>query len=247
MILKSEKKQSEQIPLQSFDQIINKQVIAVNSSQKNKYFIIIIIILLILLISSITITLILTFNSTNNSSIKIISYGNEDDITYIFGHKNPDTDTICSAIIASDLEKLLGNKNKIIPCRLGELSSETKYILNYFNIQEPLLITNLSKAKNIILVDHNQNTHSIKNLNISKILKIYDHHGFYFMNTYPIEIISKPYGSTTSILYEIYKLYNFELNKKIAGLILGGILSDTFLFHLSTTTEYDKIYAIEVV
>ena len=47
---------------------------------------------------------------------------------YIFGHKSPDTDTISSSIVLTDYLKRLGNSNNIIPCRLGELNKETKYV-----------------------------------------------------------------------------------------------------------------------
>ena len=51
----------------------------------------------------------------------------------VFGHKSPDTDTICSAIVMSDFQKKLGKKVK--PVRLGELNKETKFALNYFGFE----------------------------------------------------------------------------------------------------------------
>ena len=51
----------------------------------------------------------------------------------VFGHKNPDTDTICSSIVMADLQtKLRGDE--VIPCRLGELNEETKYALKHFGV-----------------------------------------------------------------------------------------------------------------
>ncbi|MHA1310484.1 MAG: putative manganese-dependent inorganic diphosphatase [Candidatus Helarchaeota archaeon] len=64
------------------------------------------------------------------------------DEIYVFGHKNPDTDSICSAIAYAYLLKKIGYKN-VIPTRLGELNSETKYILKYFNIEPPILLENV--------------------------------------------------------------------------------------------------------
>ena len=55
--------------------------------------------------------------------------------TYIFGHKNPDTDSACSAIALSYLKNQLGMHAE--PRVLGHLNNETKYILNYFNVSEP--------------------------------------------------------------------------------------------------------------
>jgi manganese-dependent inorganic pyrophosphatase len=54
---------------------------------------------------------------------------------YVFGHKNPDTDSICSAIAYADL------KNKAaggyFPARLGELNRETRFVLEHFDVEEP--------------------------------------------------------------------------------------------------------------
>jgi manganese-dependent inorganic pyrophosphatase len=55
--------------------------------------------------------------------------------TYIFGHKNPDSDTICSSIAYAYLKKLSGLD--AVAVKLGELNSETKFILQYFKIAEP--------------------------------------------------------------------------------------------------------------
>lgn len=61
---------------------------------------------------------------------------------YIFGHQNPDTDSICSAIAYANLKKLLGYDNYVAG-RLGEITDETKYVLDYFNVEPPELIKNL--------------------------------------------------------------------------------------------------------
>ena len=58
--------------------------------------------------------------------------------TIVFGHRNPDTDTICSSIVMANLQtKLRGEE--VIPCRLGELNDETKYALKYFKALTKLL------------------------------------------------------------------------------------------------------------
>ena len=55
--------------------------------------------------------------------------------TYIFGHKNPDTDSVCSAIALSYLKNQLGMHTE--PRILGHLNNETKFVLNYFKIDTP--------------------------------------------------------------------------------------------------------------
>lgn len=62
-----------------------------------------------------------------------------DNKLYITGHRNPDTDSICSAISYAVLKKELGYD--AIPIRLGDLSRETQYVLDYFNIEAPQYLT----------------------------------------------------------------------------------------------------------
>lgn len=64
-----------------------------------------------------------------------------EDIIYITGHKNPDSDSICSAIAYSELKRKLGFD--AVPARLGNINRETQFILDYFNVSEPELLTTL--------------------------------------------------------------------------------------------------------
>lgn len=72
---------------------------------------------------------------------------------HIIGHKNPDTDAICSAIVAAEYFRLMGDE--AIPYRLGELNPETKFVLRDIGIEPPAMITVLSEGAEIVLVDHN--------------------------------------------------------------------------------------------
>ncbi|WP_234119914.1 putative manganese-dependent inorganic diphosphatase [Clostridium hydrogenum] len=64
------------------------------------------------------------------------------DVIYVTGHKNPDTDSICSAIAYAELKNKIGSKTAI-PIRLGEPSRETQFALDYFNAQAPELMPTL--------------------------------------------------------------------------------------------------------
>ncbi len=64
------------------------------------------------------------------------------DSILIFGHKNPDTDSICSSIAYSHLKNTLGIQST--PVRLGAISKETEFVLNHFNVKKPELITTVS-------------------------------------------------------------------------------------------------------
>ena len=162
---------------------------------------------------------------------------------YIYGHMNPDTDSILSAIVLTDLLKKMGVPKNIIPCRIGKINKETEFVLNFFNQNSPLLISDLSEADEVILVDHNSPSQSLdfKNANIIGLI---DHHAISgFETTDPITIITKPVGCTCTILYDLYKQKNITISKEIAGLIMSAIISDTLLLKTSVTTQED----IEVV
>ena len=60
----------------------------------------------------------------------------------VFGHKNPDTDSICSSIAMSNLRKQQGFN--VIPCRLGEINKETKFVLDKLGVKSPKLLKTVS-------------------------------------------------------------------------------------------------------
>ena len=161
-------------------------------------------------------------------------------IVYVFGHQAPDTDAICSSIIAANLEKEMGNINQVIACRLGEPNKETKFALEYFGFQPPTLITKASEADEVILVDHNNPGQSAKDIKQAKVVKIIDHHGIAgFSSPEPIFILTEPVGCCCSVLYKLYKDNDIPITKNIAGLMLSAIISDTVLLKSPTTTQRD--------
>ena len=161
---------------------------------------------------------------------------------YIFGHKNPDTDTIMSAIAMADYENKKGYKSKAF--RLGNINKETKYALEYFNQEEPELLEKVEEDQEVMLVDHNEFGQSVNGIEKAKILCVLDHHKIDdFRTTEPITYISMPAGCTSTILYWLYTLENIEVSPKIAGLMLSAIISDTLLFKSPTCTPMDVEYA----
>jgi len=58
---------------------------------------------------------------------------------FVIGHKNPDTDSICSSIAYANLKNIITGSNVYIPKRIGDINSETHFILNYFKVGEPML------------------------------------------------------------------------------------------------------------
>ena len=60
----------------------------------------------------------------------------------IFGHRHPDTDSICSSIALAELKKEMGIN--AIPYRLGDINKETEYVLKYFGVKVPKLLKTVS-------------------------------------------------------------------------------------------------------
>ena len=95
--------------------------------------------------------------------------------TFIFGHKSPDSDSITSSIVMTNLEKELGN-SEAKAYRLGNINKETEFILNYLDMDAPELLESVEDDANVILVDHNSPAESVDNLENANILKVVDHH-----------------------------------------------------------------------
>lgn len=156
---------------------------------------------------------------------------------YLIGHKNPDTDTICSPIAYADYLKKKGKR--AVAARTGEINPETKFVLDYFKFKTPELLVN-AKGKNLILLDFNEKTQAPNNIDKAKILEVIDHHKINFQTETPIFFLAQPLGSTATIIAKIYlNDKKVKITKKIAGLLLSAILSDTVIFRSPTTTKED--------
>jgi len=95
--------------------------------------------------------------------------------------------------------------------------------------------------KRAILVDHNEVSQAVDNIEEAEILEIIDHHRVGDISTVaPIFVYNDPVGSTCSVVAGMMLLHQLDIPKEIAGILLSGILSDTLLLTLSTTTERDR-------
>lgn len=154
-----------------------------------------------------------------------------------FGHQNPDTDTITSALVMADLQKALGKDIEAV--RLGDINGETEYALNKFGVEAPRLIKSLDKEE-VILVDHNEFQQSAPGIEEATILMVVDHHRIAnFETTGPLYYRAEPVGCTATILRKMYKESDVEIKPEIAGLMLSAIISDTLLFKSPTCTDED--------
>lgn len=166
--------------------------------------------------------------------------------TLIFGHKNPDTDTICSAIAYADLKNQLGLSAE--PVRLGDVNGETQYALDYFKVEAPRFVeTVANEAQDVILVDHNERQQSASDIDQVRVIEVIDHHRIAnFETSHPLYYRAEPVGCTATILNKIYKEKGIAVRKEIAGLMLSAIISDSLLFKSPTCTDEDIAAAREL-
>lgn len=97
------------------------------------------------------------------------------------------------------------------------------------------------EKKRYVLVDHNEYSQSVNDLEFGEVVEIVDHHRLGGIETVnPINISSKIVGCTCTIIAEMYKQNKVKITKELAGLLLGAIISDTLNLKSPTTTQLDK-------
>lgn len=159
---------------------------------------------------------------------------------YVVGHKNPDTDSVASAIAYADLKKKEGYE--AIAAIAGEANKGTKLVLEKFGVGMPEKIDfNEMPEVPVILVDHNESGQRAEGIIKENVLEVIDHHRFAdFSSAQPIYIRVQPWGSTSSIITRMYQECNHIPERHIAGILLSAILTDTLMFKSPTTTPKDK-------
>lgn len=108
---------------------------------------------------------------------------------------------------------------------------------------------NLMKAqkKKLILVDHNEKSQAVSNIDEAEILEIIDHHRLGSLETMaPVYFRNQPLGCTATIIYQMYLEKQVEIIPQMAGLMCSAILSDTLMFRSPTCTPVDKEAALRL-
>ena len=166
------------------------------------------------------------------------------DMIYIIGHKNPDTDSIVSAMVMADYFNKLGQKAK--PARAGKINKETEFVLKLANAKPPSLVKSLSD-KQVFLVDHNEFSQAGEGIERAEIIGAIDHHKLGgIKNDKPIYFRIEPLGSTSALIFKLFEENNFKLSRNQAFILLCAIISDTLKFNSPTTTNQDIEIAKEL-
>lgn len=157
----------------------------------------------------------------------------------VFGHQNPDTDTIAAAIAMAYLTNEKGGNAEAVA--LGEPNEETIYALKKFGFENPRVITSAhNEVTDVMLVDHNEAQQSVVDIKDVNILSVVDHHRIAnFETANPLYYRAEPVGCTCTILLKMFKESKVEIPENIAGLMLSAIISDTLLYKSPTCTNED--------
>ena len=157
---------------------------------------------------------------------------------YVFGHRNPDSDSIVGAIAISYLKNQLEDE-EYIPSRQGDISDETRFILDKFDGQLPILKTSVA-GERVYLVDSTDKAHFQDDIDQATILGIIDHHKLGdIMTSTPLECWIRPIGCSNTVVKEVYDALGVTIPKDIAGMMMMAILSDTVIFKSPTCTKAD--------
>ena len=114
---------------------------------------------------------------------------------------------------------------------------------NYVGMISRRNLLNL-KRKQVIMVDHNEESQAVDGIEHAEILEIIDHHRLGSLETMaPVFFRNQPLGCTATIMYQMYQEKGVEIPKKIAGLLCAAIISDTLMFRSPTCTAVDKAAA----
>ena len=169
-----------------------------------------------------------------------------------------DTYTVARLINQSMPIDFFMKSDNLITFHLGDFTDQIKEIMSKKRYRDfPVLDKrgayigtisrrNLLNARKraLILVDHNEVSQAVDNVENAEILEILDHHKIGTLQTInPVFFRNQPVGSTSTIVYEMYRENNVEIPKTIAGLLASAILSDTLIFRSPTCTMMDRMAA----
>ncbi|MEE0547068.1 MAG: manganese-dependent inorganic pyrophosphatase [Peptococcaceae bacterium] len=161
----------------------------------------------------------------------------------VFGHANPDTDSIASAISYAYLLNQTGHEATAYA--LGAPSEETQFALDHFGVAAPKVIEKAAEVADadtiLALVDHNEAQQSLPDRGNYRIWSVVDHHRIANIETVePLNYRAETVGCTSTILYKMYNEQGVDIPKDMAGMMLSAVISDTLLMKSPTCTPEDE-------
>ncbi len=163
----------------------------------------------------------------------------------VVGHTNPDSDSICGALVAADWLKAARGYETVALAQ-GTPTGETAFILEKAGVAAPAICGSVAGEK-VWLVDYSDLTQAPQGIEEAEVIGLIDHHRLGDLTTAnPLEAWIWPVGCSCTILFNLFKMENIEISRANATLMLGAIVSDTVAFRSPTCTDKDRAAAEEL-
>ena len=162
------------------------------------------------------------------------------DTTFVYGHKTPDVDAVCSSLGYARLMRALGYncKAKIS----SPINRETEFIAQRFGFNVPELKTAVAADTRLILTDHTDYAQCVDGAREARILQKIDHHVEGDIKDSGIPYVRREMiGATCTIIYECYNELGVAIDDETAKILLSGLLSDTRNLTKTTTQHEDSV------
>lgn len=161
--------------------------------------------------------------------------------TLVFGHKSPDTDSTCSAIIWAWFLSH-HEPGAAEPRLLGTPNTEAQFVLKRWGFEMPPIIEDVPEGQPVVIVDTNNPAELPASINKADIRAIIDHHKLVpgLETRGPIEVTIRPVACTATLMWQLMGGHGGHAPDGIKGLALSCILSDTLEFRSPTTTPIDR-------
>lgn len=170
--------------------------------------------------------------------LKSLDWGQ--DTTFVYGHKIPDADAVCSSLGYAKLMRMLGYNCKAKVS--SPINRETQYIVQRFGFDAPELKTAVVADTRLILTDHTDYAQCVEGAREAKILQKIDHHVEGDIKDSGIPYVRREMiGATCTIVYECYKELGVAIDDETAKILLAGLVSDTRNLSKTTTQHEDSL------
>lgn len=162
----------------------------------------------------------------------------------VFGHKAPDTDATCSAIIWA---WYLGEVKHTPAVALlqGTPNTEALHVLRHWGVELPEIIADVAAGDNVVVVDTNNVAELPASINEANLIEVIDHHMLQggLKTRTPITVTIRPLACTATVMHDLMGADAARMPDPVKGLMLSCILSDTLEFRSPTTTSHDRAVA----
>lgn len=162
------------------------------------------------------------------------------DTTFVYGHKTPDVDAVCSSLSYAKLMRALGYNCKAKVS--SPINRETQFIAQRFGFDVPELKTAVAAGTRLILTDHTDYAQCVDGAREARILQKIDHHVEGDIKDSGIPFVRREMiGATCTIIFECYNELGVTIDDETAKILLSGLLSDTRNLTKTSTQHEDSV------